>query len=69
MILTDGPHDRGNVSNELESGCEVFFTLMKLRSEDVCGLGQDWNGPKERRMLALSVEKGILRDATRDKES
>ena len=56
-------HDRRSASDELEGGRDVFFTLMKLGSEDACGLGQDWNGRKERRVLALSVEKGILREA------
>ena len=57
-------HDRRSASDELEGGRDVFFTLIKLGLEEACGLGQDWNGRKERRVLVLSVEKGLLREAT-----
>lgn len=57
-------HDCRRASDELEGGRDVFFTLMKLGSEDASGLGQDRNGRKERCVLVLSAEEGVFGEAT-----
>lgn len=60
--------DRRNASDESEGGCNVFFPLLKLSSEDACGFGQNRNRGKERRLSSLDAEEGIFGEAPREKE-
>jgi hypothetical protein len=51
------PDDRRSASDESEGGGHVCFRLMKFGSEDTCGLGQNREEGKERRLFRWMRKK------------